>query len=122
MTGDASCTSTSPGIRPAVGSSSSYAKHFPISPLPGSSSSITTRSTDWKSPLRSPRWRSPVCGPRFEVPGRTELRSAGWEAARYHLLDHIIALNKCHLKRLLADYVRYYHEDPTHMGLQKQTT
>ena len=42
-------------------------------------------------------------------------------SCRYDLLDHIIALNKCHLKRLLADYVRYYHEDRTHMGLQKQT-
>jgi len=60
---------------------------------------------------------------------RTSIRSP-WQngvaerwvgSCRYDLLDHIIALNKCHLKRLLADYVRYYHEDRTHMGLQKQT-
>jgi hypothetical protein len=42
-------------------------------------------------------------------------------SCRRDLLDHIIALNERHLKRLLADYVRYYHEDRTHMGLQKQT-
>jgi hypothetical protein len=42
-------------------------------------------------------------------------------SCRRDLLDHIIALNECYLKRLLADYVRYYHEDRTHMGLQKQT-
>ena len=26
-----------------------------------------------------------------------------------------------HLKRLMADYVRYYHDDRTHLGLAKQT-
>ena len=43
------------------------------------------------------------------------------ESCRRDLLDHVIALNDRHLKRLLADYVRYYHEDRTHMSLQKQT-
>ncbi len=42
-------------------------------------------------------------------------------SCRRDLLGHIIALNERHLRRLLADYVRYYHEDRTHMGLQKQT-
>jgi putative transposase len=42
-------------------------------------------------------------------------------SCRRDLLDHIIALNEHHLRRLLADYVRYHHEDRTHMGLQKQT-
>src|SRR4029077_18492795 len=42
-------------------------------------------------------------------------------SCRRDLLDHIIAFNERHLKRLLADYLRYYHEDRTHMGLQKQT-
>jgi hypothetical protein len=31
----------------------------------------------------------------------------------------VIALNEQHLKRLLTDYVRYYHEDRTHLGLAK---
>jgi hypothetical protein len=26
------------------------------------------------------------------------------------------------LKRLLSDYIRYYHEDRTHLGLEKETT
>jgi hypothetical protein len=30
---------------------------------------------------------------------------------RHDLLDHIIAVNERHLKRLLSEYVRYYHED-----------
>jgi hypothetical protein len=37
------------------------------------------------------------------------------------LLDHVIVLNERHLKRLMRDYVRYYHEDRTHLGLAKET-
>ena len=43
------------------------------------------------------------------------------ESCRRDLLDHIVALNQRHLKRLLTDYVRYYHNDRTHLGLKKQT-
>ena len=43
------------------------------------------------------------------------------ESCRRDLLDHVIALNEEHLKRLLSDYVRYYHEDRTHLGLGKET-
>ena len=37
------------------------------------------------------------------------------------LPDHVLALNEQHLKRLLSEYVRYYHEDRTHLGLNKET-
>jgi putative transposase len=43
------------------------------------------------------------------------------ESCRRDLLDHIIAMNEGHLKRLLSQYVRYYHEDRTHLGLAKGT-
>jgi hypothetical protein len=36
-------------------------------------------------------------------------------------LDHVIAINESHLKRLLASFVWYYHEDRTHCDLRKQT-
>jgi putative transposase len=36
-------------------------------------------------------------------------------------LDHVIVLNERHLKRLMAEYLRYYHEDRTHLGLAKDT-
>jgi transposase InsO family protein len=42
-------------------------------------------------------------------------------SCRRELLDHVIAINESHLKRLLAGYVDYYHHDRTHCGLQKQT-
>jgi putative transposase len=62
-------------------------------------------------------------------PVRTSLRSP-WQngiaerwigSCRRELLDHIIAVDERHLKRLLADYVSYYHDDRTHLGLGKGT-
>jgi putative transposase len=43
------------------------------------------------------------------------------ESCRRELLDHVIAIDERHLKRLLVSYVEYYHKDRTHCGLQKQT-
>ena len=60
---------------------------------------------------------------------RTSLRSP-WQngiaerwvgSCRRDLLDHVIALNRKHLKRLLLEYVGYYHDDRTHLGLDKDT-
>ena len=60
-------------------------------------------------------------------PVRTSLRSP-WQngiaerwigSCRRELLDHIIAVDERHLKRLLADYAGYYHDDRTHLGLGK---
>jgi transposase InsO family protein len=42
-------------------------------------------------------------------------------SCRRDLLDHIIALNARHLKRLLSTYASYYHDDRTHLGLHKET-
>jgi putative transposase len=62
-------------------------------------------------------------------PVRTAFRSP-WQngvaerwvgSCRRDLLDHVIILNERHLKRLMSEYVRYYHEDRTHLGLAKDT-
>jgi putative transposase len=42
-------------------------------------------------------------------------------SCRRDLLDQIIPLNERHLKRLVFDYVSYYHDDRTHLGLGKKT-
>jgi len=42
-------------------------------------------------------------------------------SCRRELLDHVIPLNERHLRRLLRDYIRYYHLDRTHDGLGKDT-
>lgn len=40
---------------------------------------------------------------------------------RRDLLEHVIVLNERHLKRLMNEYVRYYHDDRTHLALAKKT-
>jgi putative transposase len=57
----------------------------------------------------------------FESPWQNGVAERWVESCRHDLLDHIIAMNERHLKRLLSEYVRYYHEDRTHLGLAKQT-
>jgi putative transposase len=43
------------------------------------------------------------------------------ESCRRDLFNHVIVLNKRHMKRLLTEYVCYYHDDRTHLGLEKET-
>src|SRR5271157_6046966 len=57
----------------------------------------------------------------FESPWQNGVAERWVESCRRNLLDHIIAVNERHLKRLLSEYVRYYHEDRTHLGLRKGT-
>ncbi len=40
-------------------------------------------------------------------------------SCRRELLDHVIALNESHLRRLIRDYISYYHADRTHDSLEK---
>ena len=42
-------------------------------------------------------------------------------SCRREILDHVIALNEQHLRRLIRDYVNYHHEDRTHDSLAKDT-
>ena len=62
-------------------------------------------------------------------PVRTSYRSP-WQngvaerwvgSCRRELLDHVIPLNESHLKRLVCEYVAYYHLDRTHLALGKDT-
>ncbi len=62
-------------------------------------------------------------------PKRTSFRSP-WQNGvaerwvgncRRDLLDHVIVLNERHLRRLMKEYVRYYHDDRTHLALAKET-
>jgi putative transposase len=57
----------------------------------------------------------------FESPWQNGVAERWVEGCRRDLLDHVIAVNERHLKRLLSEYVRYYHEDRTHLGLGKGT-
>ena len=62
-------------------------------------------------------------------PKRTSFRSP-WQNGvaerwvgncRRDLLDHVIVVNERHLKRLMSEYVRYHHDDRTHLALAKGT-
>ena len=57
----------------------------------------------------------------FESPWQNGVAERWIESCRHDLLDNIIAVNERHLKRLLFEYVSYYHEDRTHLGLEKET-
>jgi transposase InsO family protein len=63
------------------------------------------------------------------APKRTSFRSP-WQNGvaerwvgncRRDLLNHVIVLNERHLKRLMDEYIRYYHDDRTHLALEKRT-
>jgi len=43
------------------------------------------------------------------------------ESCRRDLFDHVIVLNERHMKRLMREYIDYYHDDRTHLGLGKET-
>jgi putative transposase len=62
-------------------------------------------------------------------PKRTNFRSP-WQSSvaerwagncRRDLLDHVIVVNERHPRRLMNDYVRYYHDDRAHLALAKGT-
>ena len=42
-------------------------------------------------------------------------------SCRRELLDHVIVLSESHLRRLLRDYLEYYHHDRIHDALKKET-
>src|ERR1035437_9737512 len=62
-------------------------------------------------------------------PKRTTLQ-APWQngtaerwvgSCRREILDHVIALNEQHLRRLIRDYVNYHHDDRINDALEKDT-
>jgi transposase InsO family protein len=57
----------------------------------------------------------------FRSPWRNGVAERWAGSCRRDLLDHVIVLNERHLKRLMAEYIRYYHHDRTHLWLAKDT-
>ena len=57
----------------------------------------------------------------FESPWQNGVAERWVGSCRRDLLDHIIAVDERHLKRMLSEYIRYYHQDRTHLGLGKGT-
>jgi len=57
----------------------------------------------------------------FKSPWQNGVAERWVGSCRRDLLDHVITFSERHLKRLVSEYVRYYHDDRTHLGLKKET-
>jgi len=57
----------------------------------------------------------------FRSPWQNGIAERWVGSCRRELLDHVIVLNENHLRRLIRDYIRYYHEDRIHDSLDKDT-
>ena len=57
----------------------------------------------------------------FQSPWQNGVAERWVGNCRRDLLDHVIAINERHLKRLVNEYIEYYHDDRTHLGLEKET-
>ena len=68
------------------------------------------KSAGAKSVLTSYRspWQNGICE-RFFLSLRTDL------------LDHVIVFNEAHVRRLITEYLGYYHEDRCHLSLNKDS-
>jgi putative transposase len=62
----------------------------------------------------------PTCT-SFASPWQNGIAERWVESCRNDLLDHVIILNEIHLRRLIRDYISYYHADRIHDFLGKDT-
>jgi hypothetical protein len=56
-----------------------------------------------------------------QAPWQNGLAERWVGSCRREILDHVIALNEQHLRRLIRDYVNYHHDDRIHDSLEKDT-
>jgi len=75
----------------------------------------------WEVPMAVRSLKMSPVRTSFGSPWQNGVAERWVESCRRDLLDHVIAVNERHLRRLLFEYVRYYHEDRTHLGLGKGT-
>jgi putative transposase len=55
----------------------------------------------------------------IQAPWQNGLAERWVGSCRREILDHVIALNEAHLRRLIRDYVNYHHQDRIHDSLDK---
>jgi hypothetical protein len=56
-----------------------------------------------------------------QAPWQNGLAERWIGSCRRELLDHVIALNESHVRRLIREYVSYHHEDRIHDSLEKDS-
>jgi putative transposase len=57
----------------------------------------------------------------FRCPWQNGIAERWIGSCRHELLDHVVVLNEAHLRRLMRDYLSYYHEDRIHDSLEKDS-
>jgi putative transposase len=57
----------------------------------------------------------------FQSPWQNGIAARWVGSCRRELLDHVIVLDEAHLRRLIRDYISYYHEDRIHDSLMKDS-
>jgi putative transposase len=57
----------------------------------------------------------------YRTPWQNGISERWVGTCRRELLDRVMVLNEVHLRRLVHDYIRYYHEDRIHDALDKNT-
>jgi putative transposase len=57
----------------------------------------------------------------FQCPWQNGIAERWIGSCRREFLDHVIILNEVHLRRLVRDYISYYHADRIHDSLEKDT-
>jgi len=55
----------------------------------------------------------------FQSPWQNGIAERLVGTCRRELLDHVIVLDEAHLRRLLSEFLDYYHDDRTHLSLGK---
>jgi putative transposase len=55
----------------------------------------------------------------FQSPWQNGVAERWVGSCRRELLDHVIVVNEQHLRRLLREFLEYYHSDRTHLSLGK---
>ncbi len=61
------------------------------------------------------------CRTSFRSPWQDPVAERWIGSCRRELLDHVVVFHERHLVRLVRGYVAYYHQDRTHLGLDKDT-
>jgi putative transposase len=75
----------------------------------------------WEVPVAVRSLKMSPVRTSFESPWQNGVAERWVGSCPRDRLNHIIVVNERHLKRLLSEYVGYYHEDRTHLGLGKGT-
>ncbi|MGB0323759.1 MAG: integrase core domain-containing protein [Luminiphilus sp.] len=115
-----SCTSTRPNTRQLSGLHNSFLKPFPFfdfAPRYLLRDRDSIYSEKVKRRIRALGIEEVVSAPRSPWQNAYVERVIG--SIRRECLDHVIVLNERHLRRILRDYVDYYHSCRTHLSLCK---